>query len=154
MVRLPLLLALCAASVAATAGNSDCEAKGCGCWRSGPQDTVRAPHTLAIPSRALDTGWHRTAQPAPAALLSHRLRPPNGLPHSFTGLASCGDCELLAEIVKDGALTDDCKACCVKEAAALRYGKAVLELCPFKKSGLPQVRCTRAHGGGGVGGGG
>jgi hypothetical protein len=58
---------------------------------------------------------------------------------SFTGLASCADCDLLLEIVKDADLAADCRACCVKEAGSVRYTKAVLELCPYKRAGLPQV---------------
>ncbi|KAI8468328.1 MAG: thioredoxin-like protein [Monoraphidium minutum] len=57
----------------------------------------------------------------------------------FTGLASCADCDLMGEYVKDAALLADCKACCVKDAADVKYSKAVLELCPLKRAGLPQI---------------
>lgn len=57
----------------------------------------------------------------------------------FTGLASCADCDLFSEFVHDEGLVADCKGCCVKDAASVRYSKAVLELCPYKRSGLPQI---------------
>lgn len=57
----------------------------------------------------------------------------------FTGLASCSDCELFSEFVHDQQLLADCKSCCVKDAASVMYTKAVIEMCPFKRAGLPHV---------------
>lgn len=65
-------------------------------------------------------------------------------PRSFTGLAACSDCDLFEEVVKDEELAADCRGCCVKDAAAVRYAKATLEICPFKKRGLPQVGAPAA----------
>ncbi|KIZ07426.1 selenoprotein Flags: Precursor [Monoraphidium neglectum] len=59
----------------------------------------------------------------------------------FTGLASCSDCDLLGEYLPESdALLADCKACCVKDVQeAAKFTKAVIELCPFKRAGLPQI---------------
>lgn len=108
-------------------------------------------------------GAHRRAA-APRHSLRRRrpLRPraadaPTPRPRrSFTGLASCADCDLFEEIVKNEPLVADCKACCVKGADDVRYTQAVLEVCPYRKSGLPQVRfeilCFRQLAGGAAGG--
>ncbi|GBF99050.1 hypothetical protein Rsub_11995 [Raphidocelis subcapitata] len=49
---------------------------------------------------------------------------------------SCADCDVFSEIVKDAALAADCKACCTPDEVAVKFSKALLEVCPYRvKSG-------------------